>query len=222
MTETGPEIRTPAGDAPVIPLVLLGAGMYLAWFGVHYWRSSVRWPTDPVKAVLQGKPPPAPGQPEASPHAQLTADVQALQPDTGSSGGSGGSGAGGSGGATLNTQGKTNKQVLQMYAAAHGWTGSQWDCLDWVEMAEAGYNSLAQNGSSGAFGLAQALGHGTAGTGGRYGNNYGANYGLTTTEAIAANNGDGGPQAKWMCNYIKAVYGNPCAAKTFHQAHNWY
>ncbi len=230
MTEiagTGPEISTPAGDAPVIPLVLLGMGMYLAWFGVHYWRSDVRWPSDPVKAALTGKPLPAPARSDVSPHAQLAADVQALQPDAGTSGsggsGSGGSGSGGSsGGGTLDTQGKTNRQILQMYAAAHGWAGAQWDCLDWVEMAEAGYNSRAQNSSSGAFGLAQALGHGTAGTAGRYGNNYGANYGLTTIEAIAANNGDAGPQAKWMCNYVKARYGTPCAAKAYHQAHNSY
>jgi hypothetical protein len=28
----GPKI----GGAPVIPVVLIGTGMYLAWFGVHY------------------------------------------------------------------------------------------------------------------------------------------------------------------------------------------
>jgi cell wall-associated NlpC family hydrolase len=43
---------------PVMPVILLGAGTYLAWFGVHYWGSDTRWPSDPVKAVLQGKPVP--------------------------------------------------------------------------------------------------------------------------------------------------------------------
>ena len=48
--------------APVIPVAILGIGAYLAWFlGVHYWGSDTRWPTDPVKDVLQGKPLPAPG-----------------------------------------------------------------------------------------------------------------------------------------------------------------
>lgn len=43
-------------SAPVFPLILIGAGGYLTWFGVHYWRSStVKWPSDPVKSVLQGK-----------------------------------------------------------------------------------------------------------------------------------------------------------------------
>lgn len=70
------EISTPLGDAPVIPLVILGTGMYLAWFGVHYWRSDTKWPTDPVKSVLQGKP--VPGQSAAAPvSAELTADIRA-------------------------------------------------------------------------------------------------------------------------------------------------
>ena len=47
------------GGAPVIPLSMLLIGGYLAWFGVKYWRSDVTWPSDPVKAVLQGKQLPA-------------------------------------------------------------------------------------------------------------------------------------------------------------------
>jgi len=42
-------------ESPVLPLALLALGGYLAWFGVHYWRSDVKWPTDPLKALLQGK-----------------------------------------------------------------------------------------------------------------------------------------------------------------------
>ncbi len=51
-----PSLSTPAGRVPLIPLVLAGTGMYLAWFAVHYWSSAnVVWPTTPVKAVLTGK-----------------------------------------------------------------------------------------------------------------------------------------------------------------------
>ena len=53
-------VKTPAGDAPVLPVLLLSFGAYLTWFGVHYWRSETAWPTDPLKAVLQGKAIPAP------------------------------------------------------------------------------------------------------------------------------------------------------------------
>ncbi len=45
---------------PLVPVAVLGIGAYLAWFGVHYWDSSTKWPTDPVKAVLTGKPIPQP------------------------------------------------------------------------------------------------------------------------------------------------------------------
>lgn len=59
---------------PVVPVILLGAGAYLAWFSVHYWGSDTKWPTDPVKAVLQGKPLPQPsGQAPAS---QVAANVE--------------------------------------------------------------------------------------------------------------------------------------------------
>jgi hypothetical protein len=52
---------------PLIPITVLGIGAYLTWFGVHYWDSTTKWPTDPVKAVLTGKPIPSPsGQASAS------------------------------------------------------------------------------------------------------------------------------------------------------------
>jgi len=44
---------------PILPVALAGIGAYLAWFGVHYWMSDVSWPSDPIKAVLTGKPMPA-------------------------------------------------------------------------------------------------------------------------------------------------------------------
>lgn len=46
-------------NAPLLPLTIAGIGAYLAWFGVHYWASDVEWPSDPIKAVLTGKPIPS-------------------------------------------------------------------------------------------------------------------------------------------------------------------
>lgn len=93
------------------------------------------------------------------------------------------------GGTVSGASEKANQASAMAAAALYGWAGSQWTALNNVEMAEAGWNNLAQNPSSGAFGIAQALGHGGAGTAGKYGNSYGAQYGLSVTQAQAANNG---------------------------------
>lgn len=77
-----PSIGTPLGRAPVIPLAILGIGLYLAWFGVHYWGSDTKWPSDPVKDVLTGKGLPAPsGQTSAAQTAALV-EAQAQTADT--------------------------------------------------------------------------------------------------------------------------------------------
>jgi hypothetical protein len=65
-----------------------------------------------------------------------------------------------------------------------------------VEMAEDGFDPAKANPSSGALGLAQALGHGNANTAGSLGNEYGG-YGLTDAQARAANSGDASMQALW-------------------------
>ena len=70
-------LRTPAVEGPVIPLVIIGIGAYLAWFGVHYWDSDTKWPTDPLKDVLQGKgiPQPSGQTPAALIDAQQTTEA---------------------------------------------------------------------------------------------------------------------------------------------------
>ena len=70
-------VKTPAGDAPVVPVLLLGVGAYLTWFGVHYWRSNTTWPSDPVKAVLTGKPIPEPDR------SDITAALHAITSSSG-------------------------------------------------------------------------------------------------------------------------------------------
>lgn len=102
------------------------------------------------------------------------------------------------------------QQALQQAATSMGWgSGAQWQALQNVEMAEAGFNPNATNPASGAYGLAQALGHGQGtATQGTVANEYGG-YGLTDAQAKAANSGDAAAQALWMVNYIAATYGNP-------------
>jgi hypothetical protein len=124
--------------------------------------------------------------------------------------------------ATAPTSGSLT-QMLDTVATQFGWNASQ--VSDWQKVlnAESGGNATAKNPSSGAFGAAQALGHGTSGTAcpqtGE--NNYGG-YGLTTAQAQAANCGNLGDQLLWMANYIKQTYGTPAAAWAHEQANNWY
>src|ERR1039458_2001118 len=69
------DLKTPVGDAPVLPLILMGAGGLILWFGVHYWRdATVKSPATVLKSTLQGKGIPAKS---ASPtvQADLTAAI---------------------------------------------------------------------------------------------------------------------------------------------------
>jgi hypothetical protein len=132
----------------------------------------------------------------------------------------GGSSAGGA--AAPVAGGGSAQKILQQTAAQFGWgSGAQWQALQHIETHEAGFNPKAKNPSSGAFGLAQAYGHGTANTKGTLANEYGG-FGLTDAQAQQANSGDAATQALWMMNYIKARYGDPVKAWAFWQAHHSY
>ena len=78
-------VKTPAGDAPVVPILILSFGAYLTWFGVHYWRSDTAWPSDPIKAVLTGKAIPTPDRSAGEAAiASIVAGAQGSVTETGS------------------------------------------------------------------------------------------------------------------------------------------
>jgi cell wall-associated NlpC family hydrolase len=120
--------------APLIPVVTLGVGAYLAWFGVHYWDTATKWPTDPVKAVLTGKPiPKAAGQTSA---AGTAANVEA---QTGGSTGAPGSESGSPGIVPAGTTGGAAIAALakQYVGKGYVWGGpadvpGNWDCSSFV------------------------------------------------------------------------------------------
>lgn len=116
------------------------------------------------------------------------------------------------------------KGPVQQYARKllreNGW-GGQWDSFNNIVMAESGWNPKVANPFSGAYGIAQANGHGNLDTQGTYSNMYGG-YGLTDRQAKAANSGDPYWQLVWMMNYIKLGYGDPNSAWAFHQANGYY
>ena len=53
-----------------------------------------------------------------------------------------------------------NVRLGERMAARYGWTGAQWSCLHALWARESGWNNRAENPKSGAYGIAQALGHG--------------------------------------------------------------
>jgi hypothetical protein len=94
-------ISTPAGDAPLIPVLLMAGGAYLCWFGVHYWRSDTPWPTDPIKAVFQGKALPETDYSSYQAAAEgVTSGAKNSASGTAAGGGSASTGGGGGGGST--------------------------------------------------------------------------------------------------------------------------
>ena len=190
-------------------------GFVLLWSGVK--NATLK---DTLTSFLKGQAPTA--NPTGAPTIGVTSDSSSTGTGSSGTGTSSSSSVAATGGTVSGASEKANQAAGMLVAASFGWTGSQWTALNNVEMAEAGWNNLAQNPTSGAFGVAQALGHGTSGTAGKYGNNYGADYGLSTSQAIAANNGSFSPQFLWMCGYIKATYGDPETAWAHEQSEHWY
>jgi len=101
-----------------------------------------------------------------------------------------------------------NVALGERMAAARGWTGVQWRCLYALWSRESGWSNTAENSSSGAYGIAQALGHGPT-------NQY---------PAGPANppRSDPRAQVRWGLGDIASVYGSPCAAWAHEQAAGWY
>jgi hypothetical protein len=132
-----------------------------------------------------------------------------------SSGGSGGTQGSQIGNVNVAGGGTTAASARAMAKAMMpAWAnGSEWAAWDALMMQESGWNHLAMNHQSGAFGIAQALGHGNPGTGGKYGNQY---------PNKAANNGDAGAQIKWEIGYIQGRYKDPLGAMAHERAYNWY
>ena len=88
--------------------------------------------------------------------------------------------------------------------ADRGWGDAQFACLDSLWAKESGWRWNANNSSSGAYGIPQAL------PGSKMGS-IGSDW---STNPIT--------QIKWGLQYISARYGTPCGAWAQSQASNWY
>jgi hypothetical protein len=87
-----------------------------------------------------------------------------------------------------------------------GWADSQWSCLDSLWTNESGWRWNAQNASSGAYGIPQAL---------------------PATKMASAGadwHENPGTQIAWGLSYVSGTYGDPCRAWTLWQQRSphWY
>lgn len=123
---SGGKITTPAGNAPLVPVILIAAGLYVLWYAVHYWRDEQQvYPSDPLKSFLTGKGLPAPKR-----HASISEALNDLTP----------TGGGGTRGAALPT-GVTSSAIanaaLKYQGQGYVYGGpadrpGNWDCSSFV------------------------------------------------------------------------------------------
>ncbi len=96
----------------------------------------------------------------------------------------------------------TPQEHVLVAAYRHGWTGAQWDCLTAIiNFENPGWLPLRKNPHSTASGIFQVL----RSASGKWFRDY----------SVA-------DQARLGAKYIKARYGNPCRALTFHLLHGSY
>lgn len=180
---------------------------YTAAGGIVLWSGITGQPLSTViRGLLKGQAP----QQAPAPVSQTTAADTAI-----------GAASGGTTvpGAVTSIQ---NYGLAQMVAGTYGWAGGpEFAALTNVISRESGGNPNAVNPTSGAYGIAQALGHGTAATAGTVTNQYGG-YGVPDSTCIAANSGNASAQLVWMCAYIKSAYGDPIAAWHQEQTGGYY
>jgi hypothetical protein len=113
----------------------------------------------------------------------------------------------GSGGQVTETEDLTGgdpRTVAKALLPQFGFGADQFSCLDSIYSQESGWNTHADNPSSSAYGIPQALpGSKMASAGPNWEN-------------------DAATQIKWGLGYIKGRYGSPCSAWGFKQGHGWY
>jgi hypothetical protein len=118
------------------------------------------------------------------------------------SGGPGGAYPGGPGGGSR----AANIALGQRMAAARGWAGAQWNSLHALWQGESGWNHLARNRSSGAYGIPQSL--------------------PASKMGAAANppQSNPGAQIAWGLDYIRSRYGSPIVAyqRWLGRSPHWY
>ncbi|MER6218252.1 NlpC/P60 family protein [Streptomyces sp. NPDC001674] len=114
--------------------------------------------------------------------------------------------ASGTGGADKVTDPNANVALGRKLAATYGWSGSEFDALYELWMGESEWKSNADNPSSDAYGIPQAMSN------------------LYPETATSAWRNSPEAQIRWGLDYIKGRYGSPSKALSFWKGNNphWY
>jgi hypothetical protein len=106
--------------------------------------------------------------------------------------------------AAVTTPSGSPEQIAQQMLSQFGWSSSQFSCLQPLWEQESGWNVTAENPTSGAFGIPQAL------------------PGSEMASAGADWQTDAATQIRWGLTYIQGRYGSPCGAWAHEEAAGWY
>lgn len=94
------------------------------------------------------------------------------------------------------------RDIARVLLPAYGFSADQFSCLDSLYVSESGWRVDADNPTSSAYGIPQAL---------TQLHDLPADY-MTSAES----------QIRWGLEYIQDTYGTPCAAWSFKQGNGWY
>ena len=96
------------------------------------------------------------------------------------------------------------QNIAEALLPSYGWSSSEMTCLVPLWAGESGWRVNAENSSSGAYGIPQAL------------------PGSKMATAGADWRTNAATQITWGLGYIQERYGSPCGAWGFKQGHGWY
>jgi hypothetical protein len=110
----------------------------------------------------------------------------------------------GHGGHTQRLADRDPRSIARALLPKFGFSADQFSCLDSIYSSESGWNPHADNPTSSAYGIPQALpGSKMSSAGPDWANNPAT-------------------QIRWGLGYIKSSYGTPCGALAFREGHGWY
>lgn len=95
------------------------------------------------------------------------------------------------------------RDIARAMLPRFGFSSDQFGCLDSLYVSESGWDPTADNPTSSAYGIPQALTE-------------------THDDLPADYMTNPASQIEWGLDYIRSSYGTPCSAWEFKQANNWY